>query len=298
MRKDARSGAVWRGAAIVLMALFLFCPSLYAEGRVADPLARAKRSLEVSRSLSDYRAVLVKQERFGKTLAPEEEIALKYAQSGRVYMHWIGKINKGQEALYVKGQNGDRLKAHKGGILGMVTVNVDPMGEMAMEGQHHPIVHAGIGFTSARVLRDLEKGLKNGEVRVVDRGRVTLAGRDVAKVEAFFPETMGPVRHTVKKGETLWDVAAAYDQDMYVILSVNSGVKTPDGIREGQVLVVPDYYCRRSISYFDVETDLLVKIENYDWQNNLYEVYHYRDLKCNVGLGDADFNPENKGYKF
>jgi len=298
MKRDAGIGSGWGGAAVFLAALFFFSGGLYADIRLEDPLARVKRSLETSRSLSDYTAVLVKQERFGGTLAPEEQIQFKYAVPGQVYMRWLGKINKGQEALYVKGQNEDRLKAHKGGFLGLVTVNVDPTGKMAMDGQHHPIFHAGIGFTTEVVFRDLEKGLKNNEVRVFDRGRMTLDGREVVVVEAFFPESVKGVTHTVKKGENLWDVAAAYHQDMYVIMSVNKGVDTPRDIKEGQSLVVPDYYCRRSISYYDADTEILVKIENYDWNDNLYEVYYYRDLQFNVGLSGDDFNPDNKNYRF
>jgi len=298
MKRDTGVGAGWGGAAVFLAALFFFTGGLCADVRVEDPLARATRSLETSRSLSDYTAVLVKQERFGGTLAREEQILFKYAEPGRVYMRWIGKVNKGQEALYVKGENEDRLKAHKGGFLGLVTVNVDPTGKMAMEGQHHPIFHAGIGFTTEVVLRDLEKGLKKGDVRVVERSRQTLDGREVVVMEAFFPETVTGVTHTVKKGETLWDVAEAHHQDMYVILSVNKGVDTPKDVKEGQALVVPDYYCRRSVSYYDADTELLVKIENYDWDDNLYEVYHYTDLQFNVGLSSDDFDPDNKGYKF
>lgn len=298
MKRDARTGAGWVGAASFLAALFFCVAGLSADVKVEDPLENAKRSLEVSRSLSDYTAVLVKQERFGRKLAPEEQILFKYANPDRVYMCWIGRVNKGQEALYVKGQNEDRLKAHKGGFMGLVTVNVDPLGKMAMEGQHHPIFHAGIGATTELVLRDLEKGLKSGEVQVFDRGTMILDGREVVTVEAFFPETMNGITHTVKKDETLWDIAALYNQDMYVILHANDGVKAPNGIKGGQNLLVPTYYCRRSVSYFDVETGLLVKIENYDWDGKLYEVYQYKDLKLNVGLSDEDFNPENKNYKF
>ncbi|VVS91193.1 DUF1571 domain-containing protein [Desulfoluna spongiiphila] len=298
MKRDTGIGAGWGGAAVFLASLFFFTGGLCADVRVEDPLERAKRSLETSRSLSDYTAVLVKRERFEGTLAPEEQILFKYAEPGRVYMRWIGKVNKGQEALYVKGENEDRLKAHKGGFLGLVTVNVDPTGKMAMEGQHHPIFHAGIGFTTEVVLRDLEKGLKQGDVRVFDRGRQTLDGRDVVVMEAFFPETVKGVTHTVREGETLWDIAAEHHQDMYVILSVNKGVDTPKDVKAGQSLVIPDYYCRRSVSYYDADTELLVKIENYDWNDNLYEVYHYRDLQLNVGLSSDDFDPDNKGYKF
>lgn len=299
MKRDARIAGGGRvGVASFLVAGFFFSASLSADVRGEDPLAQAKASLEVSRSLSDYTAVLVKQERFGRKLAPEEKVLFKYANPDRVYMRWIGKVNKGQEALYVKGQNEDRLKAHKGGFLGLVTVNLDPLGKMAMEGQHHPVFHAGIGATTELVIRDLKKGLENGEVAVSNGGQVILDGRAVMKVETMFPEKVDGVTHSVKKGETLWDIAAFYNQDMFVIQHANDGVGAPDDIKAGQGILVPRYYCRRSTTYFDAVTGLLVKIEIYDWDDNLYESYHYRDLKLNVGLSDNDFDPANKSYKF
>ncbi|MCG8471295.1 MAG: DUF1571 domain-containing protein [Desulfobacterales bacterium] len=278
--------------------LVLFSTEATATLGAEEPLAKARRSLRMSESLKDYTAVLVKQERFGKRLSKQEEILFKYGSPDKVYMRWIGKVNKGQEALFVAGENKNRLKAHKGGFLGMVTVNVDPRGSMAMEGQHHPILDAGIGPTTQLVLRDLEKGLKNQEVEIHDRGVVKLDGRATLKVEAFFPSKVRGVTHVVQKGETLWDLAAQYNQDMFVIMTVNKGVDDPEDIGAGDKILIPDYYCRRSVSYFDVETGLLIKIENFNWQDELYETYYYRDLKVNVGLGPADFDPNNDEYRF
>ena len=293
-------GRVARWKVVGMAMVFLSAGLAMAAPRVdeKDPMAQARTSLAASEDLKDYTAVLVKQERFGRKLAKQEEILFKYANPGKVYMCWVGKVNKGQEALFVVGENENRLKAHKGGFLGMVTVNVDPRGGMAMEGQHHPILDAGIGATTRLVLRDLEKGLKNKEVSLHDRGVISLDGRDVLKVEAFFPKKVRGKTHEVQKGETLWDLASLYDQDMYVILSANDGVDEPDDVRAGQKVLVPDYYCMRSISYFDVATGLLIKIENYNWDDKLYESYYYRDLKVNVGLSAADFDPENKSYRF
>lgn len=298
MGRRTVQGAGWVGVAGCLLGFIIGSVQAAAGEPMDNPLDRATRSLEASRSLTDYTAVLVKRERFGKKLAQEEEILFKFAKPFRVYMRWVGKVNRGQEALYVQGENKDRLKAHKGGFLGLVSVNVNPIGSMAMDGQHHPVFHAGIEATTVLVIRDLKRGLARKEVRVMDRGEVNLDGRAVVKVEAFFPETLAGETHHAKDNDTLWDVAERYDQDMYVILSANKGVDGPADIRGGQSLLVPHYYCQRSVSYFDVGTNLLVKIENYDWNGDLYESYYYKDLKLNVGLTDEDFDPKNKGYKF
>jgi hypothetical protein len=53
----------------------------------------------------------------------------------------------------------------------------------------------------------------------------------------------------------------------------------------------------RTVVYFDKETHLPIRVENYDWPRSrtgangeLAEVYSYVDLRFNVGLRDDDFN--------
>lgn len=58
------------------------------------------------------------------------------------------------------------------------------------------------------------------------------------------------------------------------------------------------YYCYRAITNTDVEKNLPLKVQIYDWNNNLIENYGYENLKLNVGLTDTDFDPKNSDYKF
>lgn len=56
--------------------------------------------------------------------------------------------------------------------------------------------------------------------------------------------------------------------------------------------------------YVDKATSLPVRVEQFDFpakagdQPVILEQYTYLDLKTNVGLTDADFDPKNKSYKF
>ena len=56
--------------------------------------------------------------------------------------------------------------------------------------------------------------------------------------------------------------------------------------------------------YVDKATSLPVRVEQMDFpakagdQPAILEQYTYLDLKTNVGLTDADFDPKNKAYKF
>ena len=58
------------------------------------------------------------------------------------------------------------------------------------------------------------------------------------------------------------------------------------------------YYCYRAIINIDVEKNLPLKVQIYDWNNILIENYGYENLKLNVGLTDTDFDPKNPEYKF
>jgi LysM repeat protein len=167
-----------------------------------------------------------------------------------------------------------------------------------MDGQHHRIVDAGIGPTSKLVHRGMIKGIERKEAKFVNHGTVKDDGRELIKIEAIYPEKCEGTTHTVTKGETLWDIAKKYDQDMYVILHNNKEVKSPTGIKEGQQILVPYHYCHRAVTYTDIKTKLLSKLEIYDWNNKLYEFYEFKDVKLNPGLSDKDFDPKNPQYKF
>jgi len=59
-----------------------------------------------------------------------------------------------------------------------------------------------------------------------------------------------------------------------------------------------DYYCYRATLNLDFEKKVPIKVQIYDWGNNLIEDYGYEDLRLNAGLSDADFSPKNPEYRF
>jgi outer membrane lipoprotein-sorting protein len=57
-------------------------------------------------------------------------------------------------------------------------------------------------------------------------------------------------------------------------------------------------YCYRAIMNLDVEKKVPLKVQIYDWEDNLIEKYGFEELKLNPGLTDTDFDPKNPDYKF
>jgi len=58
------------------------------------------------------------------------------------------------------------------------------------------------------------------------------------------------------------------------------------------------YYCMTAVVETDQEHRLPIYAEMFDWQEQLFERYGYRDLRLNTGLTQADFDPRHPDYGF
>ncbi len=144
-----------------------------------DPLAWLGDSRSVLAAVDGYSAIFHKQERIDGDLNPEETILLKFRKPFQVYMKWIRKPHQGRETLYVEGRDGDRIVAHEGGILGVVTVKLDPRGARARKGNRHLITDTGL----ENLVRLLDANLR----RALDAGR--LSRRDLGDDEVYGVKT-------------------------------------------------------------------------------------------------------------
>ncbi len=136
--------------------------------------------------IDDYTAVFRKQERVDGTLLPEETTLLKFQKPLKVYMKWIEDPFKGTEALYVEGNNGNKLLVHRGGILGFLTLSLDPRGSLAMKGNRHPITEVGFGYLIEGLQRNIQTALQDGEFEISRIAEEPFKGRAAIVVEGKF----------------------------------------------------------------------------------------------------------------
>lgn len=153
-----------RKPAVLLLGAGLALPLAYSG---PDPAAeRAYSYLEQMESaysrVRDYTTTFHKQERIGDRLNPIEQIEVKFARPLRVYLKWVGEVNRGQEVIFVRGWNGGKLRAHKGSFPD-VTVDLAPTSRMAMKNSRHPITEAGFGYTIGVIARDARRSRAHPE---------------------------------------------------------------------------------------------------------------------------------------
>jgi len=126
-------------------------------------------------TVPDYTATFSKQEYVGGSLSDNQVINLKCRhQPFSVYMKWVVG-DKGQELLYVDGENDQKMLVKMGGLKGrlMPTLKLDPHGSLAMQESRYPITKAGIKALAEEIIgfrkKDLAENLNTECVMLSDQ---------------------------------------------------------------------------------------------------------------------------------
>ncbi len=279
---------------ILLVALLSVGLGTRAQAQGAAPSAEEifARSLKAINAVDSYQGEFVMRELIGSKLEISK-VFFKFARPFKVYMKYIDPA-EGQEVLFVRGQNENELKAHKGSFPD-ITVNLNPYGRAAMKGSHQPIQTFGLQRQIEIMGEICRKAKARGDASYTVKDAGVFMGERVWEVEARFPSTGRTVK--VKEDENLWAFAKRVGQTMYVILHYND-IKSPGSIDEGDEIFVPDHYGSRLRYLIGHKTLMPLQETSWDHKGRVYESYDYPVLELNAGLTDKDFDPDNEAYDF
>jgi hypothetical protein len=191
--------------------------------------------------VESYTAIFHKQERVDGKLLPEETIYLKFRRPRMIHMRWVRKPFAGREALYVEGRNDNRLRVRESGLLGLIPINLDPRGGLAMKGNRHSIVETGIELLIERVGDNVRRGQAAAELEVRSGGEELVYGRRTVLIEGVFPKS-GAARYYCHRAALHFDIekkvpiqVAIYDWDDVLVerygyeeLVLNAGLAEAD----------------------------------------------------------------------
>jgi outer membrane lipoprotein-sorting protein len=215
---------------------------------------------EIEKNIQDYSATIVKRERLDGQLGEYEYMFLKVRQKPfSVYMHFLDPPSvKGQEVIYVEGQNNGKMWAHPPGLRNKLigTVSLDPTGLIAMRGQRYPITEIGMANLIKRLIEIGERDAQYGECEVKFFQGAKINDRSCTCIQ---------VMHPVPRRNFLFHIARIFvDDELNLPLRYESHdwPAQPGG------------------------------------QPQLIEEYTYLNLKINNGFTDADFDVRNPNYQF
>ena len=167
-------------------------PAEMAKLTAANPLEFLRTALNWSDDkVTDYTCQFQKQEKIGKELRKAETMQMKFrANVFSVYLKWIEEPSKGQEALYVAGQNKNKAIAHPSGFLGILfhKVLIDPQGKMAMKHSRRPVTMAGMANMVRLVVDQCDVAKANGDLTLTFEGVAMEGGRPAYLFKRVLPQ--------------------------------------------------------------------------------------------------------------
>ena len=235
------------------------------------------RALDIARSglvnsrenINDYTAMLVKRERIGNTLGEHEymfaKIRNRKVQKGQIVQPlsvYIGFLKpssvKGREVIYVENANDGNIVAHEGGLKGRFLPTVN-------------LPPTGMLAMRGQRYPMTEVGVENLIVKLIERGETARQYNDVSC--------------DFRKNARVKDRVCT-------VLQVTQPTRRPE----------LDFY--QAQIFIDDVYNIPIRYVAFDWpatpgaELQIIEEYNYLDLKVNVGLTDADFDPRNPDYNF
>ena len=190
-------------------------PTGITAGINAEAIAAAKHPLlpllkvaqaaydEMEKNVVDYEATVVSQTRADGQLGEEKYMRIKIRhqqEQGQlktpfsVYTLFLKpRSSAGQEAIWVSGENEDKIIAHLSGLANLIRFKLDPEGALAMKGNRYSIRDIGMKNLLKKMLEKGEEGLKNEQCEVHVQRNVLVGDRACTMLEIVYPEKLSDI---------------------------------------------------------------------------------------------------------
>ncbi len=240
---------------------------------IAEVLRIAEDSLKrLRQDVDDYTATLIKQESINSVVGETNEMLVKVqckhrggatdeSQPMRVYLRFIQPASvAGREVIWCEDLHDGKMVAHEAGLMGMLTVRLDPNGMIAMRGQKYPISDIGLTNLLKKLIERGQQDRENPNVSVTITKNIEIDGLNCDLIQ---------VRRSEPSGR-------------------------PDDFSLAEICL-------------DRTRSLPIRYTAYGWPTDgqsvdtklpVLESYTYLNIKTNVGLTQADFDPANHEYQF
>lgn len=240
-----------------------------ANAHPLDPALQIARSslANIQQNIADYSAILIKRELINGSLTEHEYMGIKVRNRKynngvlstpfSVYMAFLKPATvKGREVIYVENQNNGNIVAHEGGMKGrfLPTVNLDPLGMMAMRGQRYPITDVGLENLVVKLIEKGERDRKREECEVKFQQGAKVGDRDC---------TMLSVKHHEQRPYFDFHIAQVFlDNEMNIPIRY-CAYDWPNAAGGNPVLL-------EEYTYMNIKTNIGLTDADFDQNNTKY----------------------------
>ncbi len=225
----------------------------------------------MNRTVLDYTATIISQVTIDGVLQPEKRIFCKIrhprtveagsALPGKekpfgVYLKMLSPASiAGQEAIWVEGQNEDKLIGHTTGMLNLKRVYLDPAGSIAMRGNLHPIYEIGFVNLVKKMGEVGRRDLQHADCAVKVTRDVSIGNRTCTMIE---------ITHETRTAEFEFHIARIYIDQRRDILLGYEGFLWPE--QEGDPPTLKEKYF-----YTDLTTNVGLTDKDFSPDNKDYD---------------------------
>lgn len=238
-----------------------------------------------SKQIHSMKYVMKKEERIdGKMIMQQSSVKL-ISHPLKVYLRQE-LPKKGLEVLYVHGANNNNALVNTNGFP-WVNLNLDPMGNIMRENQHHTLFESGYPHLMSILEHLTAKYSQHVEGMVSNAGLVNWNGRQCWSI-SFNNPNFKVHKYTVKPGETVLSLSTKSKLSEYMILELNKEIDGYNDIKAGQVINLPNDYSPKLELLVDKNELIPLVIKVYD-EKGLYEQYEYYNVVTNPVFKAEEF---------
>ncbi|MBA4020117.1 MAG: hypothetical protein C0483_23385 [Pirellula sp.] len=226
---------------------------------VAPVIAWGEDALRQMEGLRDYTCTFKKREVVDGKLLDQQTMFVKSRPAPlSVYMYFLDQDVRGQEAIYVEGRNNGHIVAHP------------------------------VGFKQTLV------------------GTLSLAPNDSQAMDGNrYPITSFGIKNLLGRYlKGMYSDMQTGETEVRIIEKARVNDRVCTCIQVSHPTKRPEFVYSMTRLYVDDELNVPIRYEGYDWPRRpgegppLAEEYTYANMKLNVGLTDADFDPRNPQYGY
>lgn len=199
------------------------------------------------------------------------------------------------EVLYNEGEVNNKalVKPH---VFPYFTMSLDPRGNLMRKNQHFTILDIGFDFTARTIAIALSKEKEQVGKHLTYVGK---SEKNKMNCHLLIYENLefGYNNYTVQHKETISSIAGKLTVNDYMLRTKNKLYDDYGYLKEGSVIKVPNFYCKKAVFYIDEKTMLPISVSIYD-EVSLFESYDFYNLEVNKAIPASEFKKDFKGYGF
>ncbi len=275
-----------------LLSLLLFdCQVAFSQNSDTTAVDILKQTIKSTRDIKTISYTITKTERIDGDLVKQITFSKVSRNPLKVYLRQ--KYPKdGMEVLFT---GGEKALINPNGFP-WFNLRLSPLGNLVRENQHHTILESGYDHV-INVFEHIINKYDSVVYSMLSIEKDTIwDSQEVWKIQ--FKNTSYKVsNYTMKKGETVMQVARRDMISEYWLLEQNESLKSFNDERPGEVIKLPSDYAPSMELYVDKVRLIPMVMKVYD-QNGLFENYSYSGVTINPAIKDMEFDRHYEEYGF